>query len=359
MMVVIVGMGMAFLGYHGWRWQSVIRQSPKTAAVDAPRPLSDQWPASKVSFLVAAWNAAADIPGFIEAFQALRLSDKELVLCAGGSDHSFAIAWSYRGPDVTVLEQRPGQGKQRALRMAYPHTTGRLIYLTDIDCRPQDEVVEPLVRAVAAEGYDAATGGIQPLPEQRQNAFVLAQWAIECYGIRHRTKDTQGLRGANAVVSRTALDASGGFHQEAVSGTDYTLAKELVRAGCRIGFVTESLMPTDFPSHLGCYIHKQSRWLRNVLVLGRRYNAPSEVRGVCLTLLFPLAVLILVALGVVVHEFWFLGGLLLIHSLSNRLRYQLGEIRRVNAIGVGMSIAGDFAAGVSVLRQLVWRDDRW
>ncbi|NJK33015.1 MAG: glycosyltransferase [Deltaproteobacteria bacterium] len=84
--------------------------------------------------LVAAWHEADHIGAHIAAFQALRYPNKELILCAGGADGTCAIAQGCANESIHILEQMPGEGKQRALRRCYAAASGELIYLTDADC---------------------------------------------------------------------------------------------------------------------------------------------------------------------------------------------------------------------------------
>jgi cellulose synthase/poly-beta-1,6-N-acetylglucosamine synthase-like glycosyltransferase len=342
--------------YQLWRWLGTAPGRPAggaTAEAGAPPAVG------RVSFLVAAWNAAAEIPAFVAAFRALSYPDKELVLCAGGRDGSLAVARALEGPDLRVLEQLPGEGKQRALRKAFPLAQGDVLYLTDIDCRPNDAAVLPLLRALAA-GAEAATGGIRPLSAQEGSAFVRAQWAIERVNAQRTGLRSSGLRGANAAVRRRAVEASGAFAQEAPSGTDYTLAKELARQGVAIAFCRDSEMPTGFPDALGTYVRKQARWLRNVALLGARYGAWGEVRGVALTMALPCVIGALLLLGIWRWPLAGLGLLLLLHALINRLRYlRAGELPRGGLGGAAATVAGDMAAalvacGQTLRGRLTW-----
>ena len=332
---------------HAYR---IARAVPKAAVPPPGLTPRTHWP--RVSFLVPAWNARDHIPEFLAAYRALEYPEKELILCAGGPDGSYAVAKALEGEGVTVLEQHAGEGKQRALARCYARATGRLLYLTDIDCRPSDAVVgavlEPLLRGEAP----AATGPSRPLDAQLQRPFVQLEWAVERMPLPETVTPVTGLLGRNAAVTREALEAAGGFATPAPSGTDYTLAKELERAGQRILFVPGAYMPSEYPERLGVYVHKQARWVRNVFVLGWRYRAWLEVRAVARTLALPYLLLGSAALGGMGVELgWWGVALLGSHALLNRLYYQ-----RRAALGLDLGAAAlHFAADVWAAARAGWQ----
>ena len=65
----------------------------RPASVYATQPL--------VSLLVAAWNEEAHLVAFLSSFMALAYPQKELILCAGGDDQTWALAQAWATPTVT------------------------------------------------------------------------------------------------------------------------------------------------------------------------------------------------------------------------------------------------------------------
>lgn len=322
-------------------------------------PAGDPIPDVSVTFLVAAWTAEAEVEPFVLAFRALSLRRKQLVLCIGGRDDGLELARHLAGDDVSVIEQRPGDGKQGGLRRGIPLASGEYIYLTDIDCRPDDASVRPMVAALASADAAAVTGSIRPLDTQIGDAFVDALWAIERFGVASYGQTVSGLRGANALVRRPALGLAGDFRQEAPSGTDYTLAKELRASGMRIGFVRSSEMPVRFPPNPATYMRKQARWLRNVAVLAPRYGAWSELWGVVQTMTLPFLVVALAAAGFVWWPAWAAAATLLLHAMLNRARYAKCARVHVPAAGIIISVLADLGAGVLAAKQAVFRTMAW
>jgi cellulose synthase/poly-beta-1,6-N-acetylglucosamine synthase-like glycosyltransferase len=223
-----------------------------------------------------------------------------------------------------VLEQQPGEGKQRALRKAYQHAAGEFIFLTDADCLLDDRcferTLEPLLRGEAV----AATGDSLPLAEQlAAHPFVTYQGAVQGYAAVHAGPFVESVLGRNAAVRRTTLDEVGAFDVDAPTGTDYTLGKALRARGHPIRHVPESLVRSRYPVTIGAYRRQQRRWLRNVLLLGIRAGAWSEVARAVLTSLVGAAMLVAPVLGLLrwrpMLTLWLVA---VVYSVAARARYR-------------------------------------
>ncbi|MCY0899354.1 MAG: glycosyltransferase [Firmicutes bacterium] len=330
------------------RW---LNSRPVMASCEPPQ--LDARQTRSVTFLVAAWNAAEDVEPFVKAFRALNLPSAQLVLAAGGEDGTYERAVSLSDAQVTVILQRAGEGKQRALANAFPYARGTIIYLTDIDCRPTRDVVNPMLLHLDTAPQEVAAGMVRPLESQVTNRFVLAQWAVYQASRMAESSSVTGIDGRNAAVRRDILVATRALEVPAPSGTDYTLAKELLRRGFVIRRVC-SEMPTEFPPTFGTYVKKQARWLRNVWLLGGRYRALREVRQVALTVTFPLAVVALMLVGVWLHQALALALALVLWSLGNRTIYLKKAGVAPYLWANAMLLGGDWSASLLMLIQ-IWR----
>jgi cellulose synthase/poly-beta-1,6-N-acetylglucosamine synthase-like glycosyltransferase len=174
------------------------------------------------------------------------------------------------------LEQRPGEGKQIALRRCFERSRGEILYFTDADCVVPASALERVVGMVASGQADAATGPADPLPEQRDDPWVRHQWATTRAVDRRRGPDAAGLLGRNFAARRAAVAAAGGFQEPVPIGTDYHLAKVLLQQGRTIRYVPAPVQ-TRYLEEVGPYLRQQSRWLRNIFVHGRRFGDREEV----------------------------------------------------------------------------------
>lgn len=232
----------------------------------------------RVSVLLPAWNEAGHVGRCIDSILGLRYPDIEVVVCAGGDDGTLTEARQRASPKVAVLEQYPGEGKQRSLKRCFEQCSGDIIYLTDADCIVDDECFEKVIAPVSSGAEEVATGSWQPLDEQKTNPFVLYQWThnvnLEVVGGKY----VSSLIGRNAAVSRHVLQQVGAFDTPIPIGTDLFLSNQILTAGYRICFVPDSRVRTRYSESLRPYLRQRSRWFRNPVLLGMR-NETVTIRG--------------------------------------------------------------------------------
>jgi hypothetical protein len=314
----------AVVNIRRWR-DDRTRAAATRAALARPRPRLAAAP--RVSVLVAAWNEAGGVARHVESVLGLAYPNLEYILCAGGDDGTLEIALRYAGRGAVVLEQLPGEGKQRALAKAFERATGTIVYLTDADCAVDDVAFERVLAPLINEGEAVATGGsIPPLEQRHASQFVAYQWAVQQYVLAGAPAYGEGLLGRNAAVRRDALEASGAFTAAVPTGTDYHLAKALRRRGYRIRSVPASLVETPYATDWGGYARQQRRWLRNVALLGARFGAWDEVRASLQTSL----------LGVVM----LLGGITVFAGRGGRLPFALWCLGLAQSAGAKLRYFG-------------------
>jgi hypothetical protein len=248
-----------------------------------------------VSVLLPAWNEAVMLRRCLDSILAIDWPKLEVVLCAGGNDGTLEIANRYAAdyPErIILLRQNAGEGKQHALRRCFERSQGELIYLTDADCVVPAETLGRMVAAVGPGGSDAATGPAEPLPEQRECAWIRHQWATVRAVDRERTPDATGILGRNCAIRRSGVEAAGGFRETVAIGTDYHLAQRLLAAGKTIRFVPAPVQ-TRYAEEIGEYLGQQSRWMRNIIIHGPRFGdrTEAEVKAVTKTLVLGVGIL--------------------------------------------------------------------
>jgi hypothetical protein len=319
--LLVGGAGVLVANALLWR-----RDSARALRCRATRRVLPNLPAAqpRVSMLVAAWNEADVIQRHLASVAALNYPDLEVVLSAGGQDGTYELARQHERPGLTVLLQPPGRGKQAALRDCLERASGEVIFLTDADCIVDQDSFERTVAPVLAGEAEAATGTWRPLAEQlRSSALAAHRWASTVYGAAQAPATASGIVGANAAVSRLALKQAGDFQDEVPSGTDYHLAKLLLKTGASIRHLPASEIESRMDLGLPSFARQQRRWLRNVVRLGPSLGARAEALACWRTSLLALGLLLapLVCLLARRPRGLALWALVLLHGSVSKVRY--------------------------------------
>lgn len=360
-------------------WTVRPRKSYEEPEESGPLPWLPDHSSPKVSFLVAAWNAGASTQRFIRSYERLTYPNKELILCAGGSDGTFEAAGAVLSPAGQVIRQLPSDGKQGALRRSLELATGDIIYLTDIDCEPDDECVNTLVGFLARRGVEVATGSMRPLDEQLSSQFVAVQYATGLATTPRTPGAGSGMLGCNSAIGAGTLRKSGALARSVQSGTDYHLAQKLLETGASIWVVPQSAMPTAYSTTWREHVARQARWLRNLIVLGTRFGQWGDVRAAATTVCLGYALLLgyISLLASIVRRpsrperVWrnqvprlsVISCIISIIAISNRMRVMADTGAGVNRVRAAAAAAKHFfaaqCAALACGLHLVTGDLRW
>ena len=289
--------------------------------------------APRVSFLLPAWNAESTLQACVEAVLRLPYPDFEVVLCAGGTDRTWQIASQFRDPRLILLEQRPGEGKQKSLRRCLERASGDIIYLLDADCLITSAAFARILAPILSHNELVVTSRpYAPFPEQLNLPFVVSQTASQVYAGLYQPGYNSGLWGGNCALTRAALEQAGGFDNDLRIGTDVDLGKRLARRGIRIRREVEAPFPTKLHTEVRAYLRQQSRHLRNQVIHGCHYGAWRQAFHCLCTSLVGFAMLAVPCLALllaflqgqpslVVRLSVALWALAFLHFLFSRLRF--------------------------------------
>lgn len=349
--------GLLLSAASNWsRWR---RDRALALSLRAQRPGTvDLKSTPKVSVLVAAWNEADLMKDHIESFLRLRHPNKELILCAGGKDGTFDLARLFPEDQLVVLEQRAGEGKQRALQRCLERSSGEIIFLTDADCLLSDDAFERTLAPIINDGEVATTGTCRPLRQQLSSAFVRHRWFTDLYSATRRGNYVSGLLGRNAALRRDVLTALGEFKADVRTGTDYYLGKQVLSRGMRIRYVADSEVETRYSCDVRDYSRQQTRWIRNVVMHGLRFGAYREVAQCLLPAAIGLYMLAgpfsILGLGRLGLAFWLV---LWDHMLISRIRYmRYGELLTGYSFEVGGYLS---LPALAVIDFAIWALTLW
>jgi len=234
-----------------------------------------------VLILVPARDESASLPALVAALDKLDYPPDKLhtILINDGSTDStgeLMATAAARRPNWRALNLPATVGKAQALNLALAELNfGEIVYIFDVDHRPQPDCLRIAVAAFADSGVAGVSGRtIASNSLASPAAFYSAVEAMVHQLITMRGKDLlrlgPALLGSNNGYRRAALAQVGNFRPGAfLEDSDLTLA--LHRAGYITRFIPDAVSFHQAPASLRGYVRQHLRWGRGFNEVARTH----------------------------------------------------------------------------------------
>ncbi len=291
-----VAASVAYVAWLAWHGSRVLRRALADARSGAGEPTGMARDLPFVSFIVPARNEASVIHDTVRALAALRYHNgaspayEGLVVDDGSDDGTGDAARAAVGAaPIRVRRRDPGSGpatKGAALAFGMPFLKGDVIGAIDADTRVEPAFLERAMRAWARDpGADALQ--VARLPRNAGVSWLtraqaeeqLMDMASQCG--RWATDGTAELRGNGMFVRRPALEAVGGWSEQALT-EDLELSTRLSVHGRHVTLAPEATVREEAVELLGDLWRQRLRWaegsLRRLLEHGpRMISGPQPI----------------------------------------------------------------------------------
>jgi glycosyltransferase involved in cell wall biosynthesis len=226
---------------------------------------------ARVSVIVPARDAGQTLPRALGAILAQDAGEPfEVIVVDDGSRDDTARRAQAFGARVTLVRQA-ARGPAAARNAGVAHASGTLLAFCDADVFPAPGWLAAGVRALA--GADLVQGRVLPDPDGTLGPFDRTLWIESAVGLWET---------ANLFVSRSALEAAGGFEQWLAPRRGKALAEDVwfgyraLRAGARPCFSPDALAHhAVFPRGWRAYAAERARLRFFPAMVGRM----PELRG--------------------------------------------------------------------------------
>jgi len=188
----------------------------------------------RLSFVIPAYNEEAYLEPCLDSIlrqtQGLGVETEILVVNNASTDRTREIALAR--PEVKLIDE-PRKGLTYARQAGFDASSGDLIANVDADSRLPDGWVEQVLRSFAAEADLIALSGpveyydLSPTQGLMVRVFYFGAWCTYAMN-RYVLRVGSMVQGGNAVITRSALAAIGGFNLSiSFYGEDTDLARRL------------------------------------------------------------------------------------------------------------------------------------
>ena len=181
-----------------------------------------------ISVVVPAWNAGRVLPGLLDALAAQTAEHELVVVDAGSTDDTAAIARA-AGARVVAAPQR---NRSAARNLGVAAASGESIAFTDTDCAPVPGWVAALAGCLESAPLAAGPVHITTRPEPTMAERFDRLWRYP----QERYVAAGVATSANLGVRREAFDAVGGYDPRFHHGEDTDLCLRATDAGFTIAW---------------------------------------------------------------------------------------------------------------------------
>lgn len=227
-----------------------------------------------VSVIVPVHNDAAGLRKLVPALchqEAARLSYEVIVVDNNSDDDTLEVAHTlaqayregeadYEGPaDVRVIQETARQSAYAARNAGIALARGKVLALTDADCRPAPAWLREGYRALEESGAGLAAGRIEmTFRRARPNAVEYLDAAQKMNQKLYVEQAGFGAT-ANLFVRAELFERCGSFRDDLLSGGDYEFCQRAARAGARIVYAEQALVHHPARATLGSKLRKAKR----------------------------------------------------------------------------------------------------
>jgi len=220
-----------------------------------------------VNIIVPAWKEGEIFKGCLLKLKKLRYPYLKVIVNAGGSEETINIANSYKNDEkFTILYQKAGEGKLKAINDCLNYVTEGIVYLIDADIYLENKVFFQLLYSVLKGDEKIAISLIKP-HNSIKNRDLVQYVFINRYPwfLRKFSKYTKSVS-QNTIISYEVIKDIKEFSEGKLADDGHVIGSDLRKRGYKIFVMSNYMVESfNFPLKIKDYISQNLRWLENFL----------------------------------------------------------------------------------------------
>ena len=278
-----------------------------------------------VNIIIPAWKEGELFRQALESITKLSYPRIKVIINAGGDEETINIAESFnKYQNFTILRQKKGGGKIKAINDCLPYVNEGIIYSVDADIYITDETLIRLLFPITNLNEHVSTSGHRPLPHQENKDFVKYLIINQNYSFRLKFEryGRGGISGTNTMMTLEAIKTIGKFREDMLIATDRSRGYDLLEKGFKVYCLCDyrGLIHSDVPDTIKEFSRRRIRWLENNLIYASETKKKKDTITFLILFLSSLYLLIFPVLIFLHFALFLLGLYILLSKYLKRLR---------------------------------------
>ncbi|MBD3211021.1 MAG: glycosyltransferase [Candidatus Lokiarchaeota archaeon] len=275
----------------------------------------------KITFVIPAWNENERLDEVLRNLKNLNYPKFEVILNAGGNSITNRIADSYKTVHgFTILKQKKGKGKIRAINDCLKYVQGGLVYIIDADVIISDELLLNMIFQIINKDEDIVVSAPKPHKNIRNKDLVKYLYMTQNPEFRKNPSQLAKTVGPNTIYNYNVIKTIGKFSEGIYSDDNLVIAEDLFNYNYHIFYLRGYLGEFYIASTVSEYLNQNIRWIGNSYL--RKKRKRKRVYQLKFFLYFFLSIYIYIfPIFAFIHiTFFWLYLFLLVQLYSKRIR---------------------------------------
>ncbi|MFX1420593.1 MAG: glycosyltransferase, partial [Promethearchaeota archaeon] len=231
-----------------------------------------------ISIIIPAWKENENLKLCLNAINQLSYPKLNVIVNAGGSKETIQIAENFRNnPKFTIIHQKEGEGKIKAINDCLTYIEEGLVYLIDADILLNDDVLLKMVYQITNKSQNGVVSEIKPHHSQFKKSIVKYNYINRNLRFRHRfARYLIRGTGPNTLLNYSVIKSIGKFTEKKLSDDGRSLGLDIFSKGYKIFHLVDTRVDClTYPINIKKYCSQNIRWLENSLI---SYNRNKFLR---------------------------------------------------------------------------------
>jgi cellulose synthase/poly-beta-1,6-N-acetylglucosamine synthase-like glycosyltransferase len=221
-----------------------------------------------VNVIVPAWKEGEIFRGCLEALKNLKYPSIRVIVNAGGNEKTIEIADSFKKyNNFTILNQKAGEGKLRAINDSLDHVTEGIVHLIDADVYLNDESIIRMILPIVNQNEVLVVSALRPHKSIINKGIVKFIYVNRNNRFRKKiSRYSSRVVGPSTVIKYDIVKKIGKFTEKRKHDDGRSIFMDINSLGFKIyHIINYETISFNFPYNIKDYLHQNVRWIENNL----------------------------------------------------------------------------------------------